>query len=744
MLATSNCPANVTWEVENPDASTASGADDVSGYTFALGTSTVTYTITETASGQSWSCSFTVTVEDHEAPVIECPADIAVVNDLGECGAVVEFDDPEVSDNCAILNEMSEVVFDYTGDVQTWTVPAGVTSINIEAFGAKGGDGIFSGSPGVGGFGGQAYGTLAVTPGQVLNIYVGGAGQDITGTNVRGGGGFNGGGNAYGDNNGIRGGGGGASDVRVGGVALGDRVIVAGGGGGGCCFGSGGAGGGLIGGPVGGDIPATSGTQIAGGTAGCTGCCSNDPLMYGELGLGGAVPDNCFNTLCGGGGGYYGGGCGNNGGGGSSYIDGVIGGFTTPGVQAGNGLVKITYDVVGLMQVAGLPSGSLFPVGSTTNVFVVSDASGNTASCSFNVTVTDEEDPTIVCPDNVSITTSNLGTLGDCAGQYAWSHPTPTDNCGIADLDFTYTNPDGTIDGPFDGVQISNGTITTDANHNFAVGTTTVSYYVIDIHGNTTTCSFTVTVTDDEDPTFVNCPEGVTYTVGLFPDNCTGGAIWSVPIADDNCSVVVTQTAGPLQGTILTVGTYPIQYTATDAANNTATCNFTIEVIDTEDPIIVCPGNVVIDETDPGVCSWTAPAGSLTPLLATSNCPANVTWEVENPDASTASGADDVSGYTFALGTSTVTYTITETASGQSWSCSFTVTVEDHEAPVIECPADIAVVNDLGECGAVVEFDDPEVSDNCAILNEMSEVVFDYTGDVQTWTVPAWRNINQY
>jgi hypothetical protein len=38
-------------------------------------------------------------------------------------------------------------------------------------------------------------------------------------------------------------------------------------------------------------------------------------------------------------------------------------------------------------QTAGLPSGSAFPVGVTTNTFVVTDAAGNTATCSFTVTV---------------------------------------------------------------------------------------------------------------------------------------------------------------------------------------------------------------------------------------------------------------------------------------------------------------------------------------------------------------------
>jgi uncharacterized repeat protein (TIGR01451 family) len=38
-------------------------------------------------------------------------------------------------------------------------------------------------------------------------------------------------------------------------------------------------------------------------------------------------------------------------------------------------------------QTGGLASGSTFPVGTTTNIFTVTDASGNTASCSFKVTV---------------------------------------------------------------------------------------------------------------------------------------------------------------------------------------------------------------------------------------------------------------------------------------------------------------------------------------------------------------------
>src|SRR5204862_7786211 len=49
-----------------------------------------------------------------------------------------------------------------------------------------------------------------------------------------------------------------------------------------------------------------------------------------------------------------------------------------------------------------LPSGSAFPKGTTVNTFTVTDASGNTASCSFSVTVEDHENPTITCPANIT------------------------------------------------------------------------------------------------------------------------------------------------------------------------------------------------------------------------------------------------------------------------------------------------------------------------------------------------------
>ena len=77
-------------------------------------------------------------------------------------------------------------IFDHTGSLQQFTVPACVTSIRIDARGAQGGDGGALG--GVGGRGARMEGTFAVTAGQVLTILVGGRGLPGTDSGEQAGG----------------------------------------------------------------------------------------------------------------------------------------------------------------------------------------------------------------------------------------------------------------------------------------------------------------------------------------------------------------------------------------------------------------------------------------------------------------------------------------------------------------------------------------------------------------------------
>ncbi len=136
-------------------------------------------------------------------------------------------------------------------------VPAGVTQIFVDAYGAEG---ATSGDSIAGGKGGRARALVAVTPGHTLTIVVGGAGAGGTG-------GFGGGGVA--GFLGVAGGGGGYSGVFDGTTLdQAHALLVAGGGGGGGTgtgAGAGGSGGGAGGA---GDNGSASGEGAAGGGGG--------------------------------------------------------------------------------------------------------------------------------------------------------------------------------------------------------------------------------------------------------------------------------------------------------------------------------------------------------------------------------------------------------------------------------------------------------------------------------------------
>ena len=122
--------------------------------------------------------------------------------------------------------------FDYTGTVQTVTLPKG--TYKLECWGAQGG---YSSSNsgievGMGGKGGYSAGTITLNQKTLIYIYTGGVGS-ISG-NGKADGGFPNGGSSWASNTSEgAGGGGGSSDIRIGTDSLYARVIVAGGGGGG-------------------------------------------------------------------------------------------------------------------------------------------------------------------------------------------------------------------------------------------------------------------------------------------------------------------------------------------------------------------------------------------------------------------------------------------------------------------------------------------------------------------------------
>ncbi len=218
--------------------------------------------------------------------------------------------------------------FGFTGAPQTYVVPVGVTQLAVTAIGGRGGN---NGTGASGGAGARVTTTLTVTPGETLNVYVGGIGSTASATpNTPGGGGYNGGGNAYE----LNGGGGGASDVRRG-TSTTFRVVVAAGGGGAASGVAGGAGGAPNG-------AAGSGLQVGQGATQTGGGTGYNNVGNGTFGQGGSAST----LFTGGGGGYYGGGAGGSGGagGGSSWVlvNTTANTTYTAGVGTGAGSITLT------------------------------------------------------------------------------------------------------------------------------------------------------------------------------------------------------------------------------------------------------------------------------------------------------------------------------------------------------------------------------------------------------------------
>ncbi len=200
---------------------------------------------------------------------------------------------------------------------------------------------------------------------------------------------------------------------------------------------------------------------------------------------------------------------------------------------------------------------------------------------------------------------------------------------------------------------------------------------------STTTCQ-TITIVDNIPPSITNCPQN--QTVGTDPGQCyhTLVAPWNI-IATDNCdpnpSVTLTYTdpAGVVKpftaSTTMPKGINTFVYVAKDKCGNMSRqCAFTITVMDTEAPKIICPlSSSVIGTLTPAPAQCKAIVKGLAPTVA-DNCPmVNVTYAITG--ATTGSGVTDVSGTSFMQGISTVTYTATDMG-GNTATCSFTVTVK--------------------------------------------------------------------
>lgn len=350
-----------------------------------------------------------------------------------------------------------------------------------------------------------------------------------------------------------------------------------------------------------------------------------------------------------------------------------------------------------ISQTQGYSSGSLFPVGTTINVFEISDGNGNTSSCTFTVTIEDNETPVVTCPLNISHTIST-----GCSKSITTPNPALNDNCGITKLTWAMT-------GATTGSSASTG-FNYVGTKTFNAGETMITYTLTDIYGNYSSCSFTVKVKETKPPT-ITCPPN--KTVNAAAGECyAANVILGTPQTSDNCGVASVTNDAPASGQY-PVGITNVKWTVTDKSGNTSYCIQKITVVDNQDPLISCPQNIT-QTADNNGC--TASIAVPDPTYSDNCGISKLTWGMTGATtgSSPTNGINTVGTKTFNAGTTTITYTVKD-AAGRTKTCSFTVTVtgSGQQSLSITCPQPITQAANGQNCNTSVTVPDPLITYPC-------------------------------
>ena len=175
-------------------------------------------------------------------------------------------------------------------------------------------------------------------------------------------------------------------------------------------------------------------------------------------------------------------------------------------------------------------AGSTIGDGITTVTLTVTDAAGNSVTCTADITVTDVTAPTITgCPTNTTVSADT----SYCGAVVSWTAPVASDNCPGVVLTSSH-NPGDT----------------------FPVGTTTVTYTATDGSGLTDICSFDITVDPASapsisGPTQVCTPIQSTYAV---TDPGSHTFLWTVTngsiVGSNTGSSILVDWTGTVSGTV--------------------------------------------------------------------------------------------------------------------------------------------------------------------------------------------------
>ena len=318
-------------------------------------------------------------------------------------------------------------------------------------------------------------------------------------------------------------------------------------------------------------------------------------------------------------------------------------------------------------------------IGLNTVNLTVTDVNGNSSTVAAEVKVEDNVLPTALT-QNITVQLDSDGNASITATDIDnGSH----DACGISSLSL-------------------DDTLFTCAD----VGANLVTLTVTDNNGNVSSATATVTVEDNVAPIALakditvqlNAAGNVSITSGDVDDG-----------SNDACGIA-SLSVSPNTFECGNVGANTVTLTVTDNHGNISSTTATVTVEDNVPPIAAVR-NLTIQLDAEGNASIT---------------PTDIDKD-SNDACGIADLSLDITSFSAAdLGANIVKLTVTD-VNGNTATATATVTLEDNIPPVIAQPADISKNNDIGECGAVVEFN-ISATDNSAGSSAPSAIAYQVAG----------------